>query len=259
MVWKGHGKPPRCSEYDNMASGEILGIFFNIRNNIMKLVQTKKYLVLIDEKAEIKTDIWSYMPVGTVFYSKTREETVTLQPKELGYDPSGFIILGYYPLTEEAEELVFPLLPCLLRGPFEGKIDVEKVATAASEYNINEKIKDPKARWFYQKGYKAALTERFSLEDMKTMLLAFASDCENDESLVEYEGRVSGTKQLNNAAKWFEEYMQSTKLPKDFIPEYEEGEYGHVDNYSRPHGFRKVLKTKAGEKGKRELVGTYIY
>lgn len=87
-----------------------------------KLIQTKDYLLLINEEAEIKENLWSKIPVGGYFYSKIREEVVELQPRERNYDPSGFEIIAYYHLTKEAKELDLPLLPLVGLETEEGKI-----------------------------------------------------------------------------------------------------------------------------------------
>lgn len=76
-----------------------------------KLVNTKEYLLLVDE-LQIKNNMWERLIPGDYFLRNLRYgEIGVLAPKENGYDPGGHKILAYYPLTKEAPELDLPLLP----------------------------------------------------------------------------------------------------------------------------------------------------
>ena len=64
----------------------------------IKLIQTKDYLLLIDEEAEIKE--------GKTFITKDN-----IIHSNYGYNYGDRVVIAYYPLTKEAKELNLPLLP----------------------------------------------------------------------------------------------------------------------------------------------------
>lgn len=54
----------------------------------------KQQHIYILSNEKIKTNIWGKYPVGTWFYSTIRGDVSQLQPKEKGYDPSGWIVIS---------------------------------------------------------------------------------------------------------------------------------------------------------------------
>src|SRR5690606_2288457 len=97
-----------------------------------KLIKTKDYLLLIDEKAEIKE--------GDYYFSKNNNIVTTCDSKEEAKEcavlrHNDFKIIAYYPLSKEAEELDLPLLP----NPFKEKeIDAEKLACNIYNLSLDE-------------------------------------------------------------------------------------------------------------------------
>ena len=65
-----------------------------------KLIQTKDYLLLIDEEAICKT--------GELYLTSIQNRII---PKSKGVIQAGDKIIAYYPLNSEAKELDLPLLP----------------------------------------------------------------------------------------------------------------------------------------------------
>ena len=207
-----------------------------------KLIQTKDYLLLIDEEAEIKGDncytnkgllhsidgdgyhIIDYKNIDKTYYSKS-----TIQR-----------VIGYYPLTEEAKELDLPLLP-----PFEKEDEnIKKLADDLYWTVGNDGISNKDS---FIKGYKTARSKgQYSLEDMKK---AF------------FKGRES----LNQAlvtdieAEEIIKSLSTQQLPTEFFPDTE-----FVNEDYEPAGCdfpdrKEVLKTITNSEGKEELVGTYKY
>lgn len=99
----------------------------------MKLIQTKDYLLLIDEEAEIKLndlflgddrDRLTESERWKICKNESTEGVNYLMCEGVGYQKgyNAFLILSYYPLTKEAKELDLPLLPLVGLETEEGKI-----------------------------------------------------------------------------------------------------------------------------------------
>lgn len=83
-----------------------------------KLIQTKDYLLLIDEKAEIKQNNW-YIDQSIKNFNHIKQMTFS----KWGTKPTNcFKILAYHSRTKEAKELDLPLLPLVGLETEEGKI-----------------------------------------------------------------------------------------------------------------------------------------
>lgn len=206
----------------------------------MKLVQTKDYLLLIDEEAEIKPD--DYIIHDTV-------EGIVEANDEWHYrgekDNYWNKVIAFYPLTKEAKELDLPLLP-----PFEE--DVVKLADEFYKNHQGRPYAMEKGAW--REGYKAAQAKQFSLKDMKDIL---------EEGLNWFGG--GRDKEIRDSETWFNHYIQSLstqKLPKEFV--------GWLSKKKCPYDFTSrctidrcdcefVFETITNSKGKQELVGTYKY
>lgn len=157
----------------------------------MKLIQTKEYLLLIDEEADIGK--------GRLFYDLKRDvvaDTAWTTTNKV-------LIIAYYPLTKEAKKLDLPLLP----NPFE-EVDVEKLALKKLGYEndldiTNEAWEDVNT---FIRGYKAAQPKQFSLEDVVELVQSLTST-------PSYISKESAIHQVEN-------YLQSLstqQLPKGFI------------------------------------------
>lgn len=207
-----------------------------------KLIQTKDYLLLIDEEAEIKDK-----EIVTDSYGNIRS-FADLSFLGLGYDITTIHkVVAYHPLTKEAEELDLPLLP-----PFE-EVDVEKLALKTYHIDSVETLDLPpfentknSVEGFIE-GYKAAQSKQFSLEDIKKAYRSgfnrgnssFPEDYYSEEELVQS--------------------LSTQQLPTEFFPDTE-----FVNEDYEPAGCdfpdrKEVLKTITNSEGKEELVGTYKY
>lgn len=58
-----------------------------------ELYQIPQHLYILSDE-EIKTNMWEKYPIGTWFYSPIRGDVSQLQPKEIGYDPGGWIVIA---------------------------------------------------------------------------------------------------------------------------------------------------------------------
>lgn len=212
----------------------------------MKLQQTKDYLLLIDEEAEIKENTW-YENNGILFLSDNEYDEGNnpnnSNPKVTDFNNS---IIAYYPLNSEVKELDLPLLP----NPFE--VDVEELSEKANGYAYYGKPLGEKYLAFKEgfiKGYKTAQPKQYSLED----ILKFRKVLE--------EGALTNMS-CASAIVEFDKFIQSLstqQLPSEFIPEYENKCWCLKPMSGGCFECTKVLKTITNSEGKEELVGTYRY
>jgi len=221
----------------------------------MKLIQTKDYLLLIDEEAEIKEGDYIYVPDSySTFSDNYSPEKICIKGKETWILRIKKII-AYYPLTKEAKELDLPELP-----PFEKDNIVNEVEKIFNEDDINHELYNEKEICNAYKagiydGYKAAQSKgQYSLEDVKK---AIEMARESSEPYWGGGGLVLSEPIYEN--KYTEEEiiqsLSTQQLPKEFIPEI------RIINqdYRFERGQRKELKTITNSEGKQELVGTYKY
>lgn len=278
-----------------------------------KLIQTKDYLLLINEEAEIKINESTYdFEICPCFGKNKHTEGIvwsfndkrmhienfieTTETGDSGYDIikiNGYClypIAAYYPLTKEAKLLNLPLLP-----PFE-EIDIEKLAEENNKLIGIYKNDTGLAKSIYMSaiknfkdGYKAAQShsKQFSLDDV----INYSNWLSQWLSYNKYKKVIDGAKPygigelISNKVliKMFvaglpssnpplsQETIQSLstqRLPKEFIPEYEDGCLNYTDNktcdkpcdnmFCLPKG-KLELKTITNLEGKQELVGTYKY
>ena len=212
-----------------------------------KLIQTKDYLLLIDEGAEIKKGGYAYQ----INYEKTNSQIIKIESdfqEKIANDKNGsftkYKIIAYYPLTKYTHELDLPLLP----NPFEGE-GIERLALKwFVGCNKKDIIFDLGWMKIFEAGYKAAQSKQFSLEDMK--------------KAIELARKTFPTDKLSCDRYSTEEIIQSLSTqqsPKEFIPEYEE-----VPNFERRMGniqenYKYQIKTITNSEGKEEIQGTYKY
>lgn len=232
-----------------------------------KLIQTKDYLLLTDEKAEINiNDYWIYLNSNEEFdeiitkSNLTEREWYSKLHDRFAYKK----VIAYYPLNSEAKELDLPLLP----NPFE-EVDIEKLAfkTLFPHWSSEDVIEYTELAMIesFVIGYKAAQqshSKQFSLEDMEE---------------VYYQGRIDSSDDEHN----FDNFIQSLptqQLSKGFVPEYEYYYHSSKEFY-KDAKFEKCskeqyelikeeipscpvkveLKTMTNSEGREELVGIYKY
>lgn len=218
----------------------------------IEIKYTGDYLLLIDEKAEIKegdynvpSDFWDISLTSI-------EDLEVVQDRKNGYLKA----VAYYPLTKEAKELDLPLLP----NPFK-QIDIEKLA--CKKYNIKEGINDYDERYYnshnvakaeaFIEGYKAAQSKQFSFtqEELEELLL----------EAVRYP-RYFGDDIPQDKVKKIIQSLSTQQLPKEFIPETY-CNYGDdcpsKGAYDKQHLCDIKIKTITNSEGKEVLVGKWIY
>lgn len=162
----------------------------------MKLIQTKDYLLLIDEEVKIKEGDTVYENISGVFAPYEKEDVVENPIK----------IIAYYPLSKEAKELDLPLLP----NPFENDVDIEDLAFQSSINHYGSK------NMYYEKGfiegYKTSPSKQFSLEDMrKAIEMATWINPNNPDRFYSKEEIIQA--------------LSTQRLPKEFIPKFNKNTY----------------------------------
>ena len=253
-----------------------------------KLIQTKDYLLLIDEEAEIKENDYLLLnnehPKGRIrkCFHLTNNNALwngkdwnTLKGKHFFIDPKesegwGFVteleckkIIAYYPLTKEAKELDLPLLPNPFIEEIEEIDENTYLKNIGHECFLQMKKLNPSGgirefiRMAVEFGYKAAQSKQFSLEDMKK---AIKMAREQSEPYYGGGGLVL-SEPIYEDKHTEEEIIQSLftqKLPKEFIPEYEIV-YSSKELADKVFIYEEVFKTITNSEGKQELVGIYKY
>lgn len=225
----------------------------------MKLINTKDYLLLIDEEAEIKENTW-YENKGELFLSDCKYDEGNnpnnSNPRVTNFNNS---VIAYYPLIKEAKELDLPLLP----NPFKEN-NIEELALNKSMFpsDLFEKMKKSSQNDYlleeefgldnltkyrevlgFIEGYKAAQSKQFSLEDMKKAFEAGANWQEGGTIL--YPDIHGFTQSLSTPQQTY---------PKEFIPEIQ-----CILDIDGRTIVEKKLKTITNSEGKEELVGTFKY
>lgn len=174
----------------------------------MKLTQTKDYLLLIDEGAEIKENTW-YENKGVLFLSDCKYDKGNnpnnSNPRVTNFNNSA---IAYYPLNSKAKELDLPLLP----NPFEKDNIVNEVERIFNEGDINHELYNEKEICNAYKagiydGYKAA-SKQFTLEDMKK---AIEMATEMLPNLREEDGYY-----LKHSAEEIIQSLSAQQLPEEF-------------------------------------------
>ena len=229
----------------------------------LKLINTKDYLLFIDEEAEIKENVYYFSNQAPRFCIKIEEKDkkypyVHLNDK--GEEVRDFhnwkgVIIAYYPLTKKAKELDLPLLPNPFNleqyawdNPILSRKDVfdlfssvfkDKVLTGAYNISASKQINEFNFKLREISKEKAAQSKQFSLEDIKKAM------------------KYGMYKMKYHTAEAHEEFIQSLitqQVPKEFIPEFD---IVHTDH--APNGFEKVFKFKTNSEGKKMLLGAYKY
>lgn len=204
----------------------------------MKLQQTKDYLLLIDEEAEINGK-------ETLFIFESDTGLVNTINKEYEKNDFDSKIIAYRKLNSEAKELDLPELP-----PFE--VDIEKLA--CEKYNLKKGINDYDERYYnsynvakaegFIEGYKAAQSKQFSLEDIERVI----------EQTIEFM-RNKAT-EFRDCKNIIIQSLSNQKLPKEFISEWTQTPPAIFRENDVPYA---ILKTITNSEGKKELVGIYRY
>jgi len=208
----------------------------------MKLQQTKDYLLLIDEEAEIKDGDICIDSTGVIFKHENHFPISIGQRK----------ITAYRPLTKEAKELDLPLLP-----PFE-ELDFKNIVEDLPEHDALKSMDGTYSSFHYQSeamikgyelGYKAAQSKQFSLEEVINIVH-------------QWDNHINIHEEDKGSVKEIEKFIQSLstqRVPKEFIPEYDLMNEGYDKPEDYPYQECKVLKTTINSSWKIELVGTYKY
>lgn len=209
-----------------------------------KLIQTKDYLLLIDEEAEILSNDLIERD-GNVYKC-----TIANKVEVIVYEKNRYAgsfppiecrnIIAYYPLTKEAKELDLPLLP-----PFEGSFNITKWAKEEHKYN-HRNIDELSFILGCEVGYEKSQSKQFTLEDM---IKAYDEGC-------------SEKFKRTGEAVLREEFIQSLstqQLPKEFEPRV-------YPKYTQYDGFEEddeipvmTPMTFTNSEGKQELIGIYKY
>lgn len=225
----------------------------------MKLIQTKDYLLLIDEEAEIKINDLCLID-RNVGISTGYEILACEKVEEDGYYhftdfKTGRCskIIAYYPLNSEAKELDLPLLP----NPFEEE-PLMKQASKLRELRGYHKDNHYSFCGGFIEGYKAAQSKQFSLEDMKK-----AIEMAREQSEPYYGGGGLVLSEPIYENKYTEEEiiqsLSTQQLPKEFIPEYDLMNEGYNKPEDYPYQECKVLKTITNSEGREVVQGKWIY
>lgn len=218
----------------------------------MELIQTKDYLLWIDEEAEIKEeDYYHWKLTNTVQINRLFEEDRRLGRK----GPGGHVskVIAYRKLNESAKELDLSELP----KPFE--VNYRKLAIDIFEKYTGKKfdknlLGDCNSVLAIETGYKAAQShsKQFSLEDvievLKLVLNNWKTSCINTKGEINIEFLADIEINLKS--------LSTQQLPKEFIPEYEKEIVGEVAGTTY---INEKLKTTTNSEGKEVLVGTYKY
>ena len=182
----------------------------------LKLINTNKYLLFIDEEAEIKENNW-YENNGVLFLSdNSYDEGNNPNMRKLNNS-----IIAYYPLTKEAKELDLPLLP-----PFE-EYKFQYSYQIVFDY-VNSGIRNYEAMMELIELKKITQSKQFSLEDMKKAHFhgwfqreRYETQDKRTYSLPENWKDMDYEEKENWYFKQFIQTLSTQQLPKEFIPEYE--------------------------------------
>lgn len=226
----------------------------------MKLIQTKDYLLLIDEEAEIKPNdlFWyrNYKVLLCTGINNTFILTDNKKPKHPSFGQPPQLckkIIAYYPLASEAKELDLPKLP----NPFE-EVDFKNIVEDLPEHDDLKSTDGTYSSFHYQSeamikgyelGYKAAQSKQFSLEDVEKAI-EMARSYTHDGAHGDY---------FHYTEEEIIQSLSTQKLPSEFIPEYEEYAIGFYGMSNGEPTIDTRLKTTTNLSGKIELVGIYKY
>lgn len=246
-----------------------------------KLIQTKDYLLLIDEEAEIKENDYLLLnnehPKGRIrkCFHLTNNNALwngkdwnTLKGKHFFIDPKesegwGFVteleckkIIAYYPLTKEAKELDLPLLPNPFIEEIEEIDENTYLKNIGHECFLQMKKLNPSGgirefiRMAVEFGYKAAQSKQFSLEDVKKAIEMARGNSGRF--------RLADDISFDYTEEQIIQSLYTQNLPKEFIPEYEIV-YSSKELADKVFIYEEVFKTITNSEGKQELVGIYKY
>lgn len=184
----------------------------------MKLVNTKDYLLLIDEEVEIKEGDWFY---NSFIELCKRAEKPDVEGIINANNCVGDKIIAYYPLTKEAKELDLPLLP-----PFEENFT-----------KLNKLIKEEQDFWYNKTGsktateivescisigYKAAQqsNKQFNLEDIKKAIemAREGRTCIGGGSDYVEDGETDDCVDWSKTEEQIIQSLSAKRLPVEFIP-----------------------------------------
>lgn len=207
-----------------------------------KTIKTDKYwLVVSDEIPEPKGQI-IFEEISGLF-SPYEKGDIVENPKT---------ITGHLPINNSPKIEGVPLLM--------GEPEIHLINALATYDCIRNNIypsqhKEESSWWVeaFINGYKAAQQKcGFSEEQLRKAVISTIVWCscqKRDNSITDNLNEYSFSKE-------FENIIQSLQPQYEYVVEMEEKEYGHVDDYSKPHEFLKQPKTKIIN-NETYLVGTW--
>lgn len=216
-----------------------------------KLIQTKDYLLLIDEESRGI----AFGEVGVnMRHSKLEVETRNIG----GYGSDKYYwshkkCLAYYPLTEEAKELDLPLLPVTPKDEW-GVHETHCCEEHGCKYGDNDccvAIGIAKAKYPCEYCYDDEDDMQFTLKDVKK---AFIAGQKHEEDIA-----CSAEINLNPNLEEYIQSLSTQQLPKEFIPEYERVRDWDSRDVNGDYNSKLQLKTTTNSEGKEELVGTWKF
>ena len=227
----------------------------------MKLINTKKYLLWVDETRV--PSLYDTVIIGNILMNNNYITKLVFEDVVESYASmkntfekhlstkdhvNCFVIIGHLPLSDGEMLDGVLLLPELVTS---NQAEINKAARAC-EVDINYEPKNATFYYGFIKGYKAATSNGiFTLDDM----------------MASFEAGETKSEKMNNFRidyETFDEFMESrfrSKLPIDFEPEYVE-EMADEDmscqggpSLGEMFKYRKTRNTPSGE----QLIGKYIY
>lgn len=211
----------------------------------MKLIQTKDYLLLIDEEANINFDTdYVHCPDTSLFtgfsINKITKEKADDAKNKVGF--SFYKIIAYYPLHKDAKELNLALLP----SPYKEEVDL---------LSYINKLQNQKFDGWSNDECKGYLTALISISEFTKV----NNKQYTEENLMRaYDsGRYAIiNKDIDETFDSFMKSLSTSTLPVEFIPEYlvEKGWQGEWNEYNPTNKLKTTIKDN-----KTYLVGEYKY
>ena len=217
-----------------------------------KLISIEKYLLLVDLDDYMEENIWDKIKIGENFVlkeqlqfpTKTKYSLDILHPKETGYEPTGFKIIGH--LLKENNPILkdINLLPELPSN----EEDVERMACKYGNIDYPMPYGYVGAANAFLNGYKATKQsdKKYSEKDIEAAI-------DYGYSLTELQG-VNGVGGLNGYYQRRNDFIESlnkTKEPTGFEVEVDIIEYKSEINCDSWKSIPKVINGT--------LQGKYVY
>jgi len=117
-----------------------------------------------------------------------------------------------------------------------GIVDLHKYAKSEYEKPNNKTAQFASWSHGFAHGYKQCSEDnkekKYTEEDVRKIIIQFATDCDNNEDLIMYDGEdKNGKRQYNDANKWVENYIQSLNKQEYKVELEMENVEGNCDCY----------------------------